>query len=755
MSNGTKNSPMDDNLIKGLLSAIANLKKGSNVAELVEEPDVLFDIIEKGKEADLIMRLAQKPELVAVSKDGRSLLHAAVMTENMKMISTLVHFCADINKTDEKGRTPLDLCESITSPQTREAISSFLKSKGALGQSINIPIPGEEVLCSPDVGMTSYSRDVDISEPLNNFEEEWDLVEVPDVKDITTVSFTDPHTSNLLVFKPKDDRRMYYEIQNVARPPFERLIFVAAPPRLMFPEIGTCATLPDDNRLPQILGGIRYLASKCNLQHDISPQIRRRKEITHWNGDTTSLVIVMQALPGCGKTLIAQRLCRWLNWKGVRTRICFGTPACDKAALRAMVSFLKENSSVVGILGSFQSLAEDRKQLVAKLSQVVPKERVIFIDSTCDDRDLIRANILGMDKDASEETKKKLLSNYEQRVKEQLSRYQSPSEDTDESLSWIKLTKSHCGRNTTRINRITGHLPQKLLFFLLNLYPSNTTTYLVRTGECLHQVANKVGGNTALTGKGWQHAAALRRFFNLKKHKHPHMQVFSSTMERAVDTQLCFQGTRFSLIQYKSLNEINAAACNDLTPQEIKAKYPDLWRKRAKDKFHYGWPRGESYRNMNQRLEQVILDVHHSCDPVCIIGHLDVCRGLYAYMSEMLPELCVYLKLPQHHIYEFNYRPAIHKVEIIIHDISPLLEEAAAAGISERNRPTQEYLNAVPLSVPGIGNPPRLPAHVQDILTTEDAFSSKHQKSNSNTELPDMSSYSPTETHSDPNSATS
>ena len=191
-----------------------------------------------------------------------------------------------------------------------------------------------------------------------------------------------------------------------------------------------------------------------------------------------------------------------------------------------------------------------------------------------------------------------------------------------------------------------------------------------------------------------------------------------------------------------------------MTPQEIKARYPDLWRKRAKDKFHYGWPRGESYHNMNQRLEQVILDVHHSCDPVCIIGHLDVCRGLYAYMSEMLPELCVYLKLPQQYVYEFNYRPATHKVEITIHDISPLLEEAAAEGINGRNRPSQEYLNSIPSSVPGRGNPPQLPAHVQDILTTEDAYSSKHQKVNSHSELPDMTNSFGSAVHSDPNAAT-
>ena len=552
MSKGNRRcNPTDDKIITGLLNAITNLKQ--------EQPKVngsadLFDIVEQQNVAELIANLAMAPNLVSTTDStGGSLLHAAVKTKNKDIVSCLVHFCADINKTDLVGQTPLDLCEEITDFRIKEELSSFLKSKGALGQSITVDIPNDNVICSPDVGMTSYSRAVDISEPVDNFEDEWDLVDIPDVKDITTVSFTDPNTGNLLVFKPKDDRRMFYEIKGVARPPFERLIFVSAPPRLMFPEIGTCATLPDDTKLPHILGGMRYLASKCNLQHDITSQLRRRKETTHWNGDTTSLVIVMQALPGCGKTFIAQRLCRWLNWKGVRTRICFGTPGCDKGALHAMVSFLKDNSGVVGILGSFQCLAEDRKQLVAKLTQVVPKERVIFIDSTCDDRELILANVLGMDQDASEATKKKLISSYEQRVKEQLTRYQSPSEDTDEHLSWIRLTKSHCGRNTTRINRITGHLPQKLLFFLLNLYPSNTTTYLVRTGECLHQVANKVGGNTALTEKvfcflfspitillffknnnkrnkinnkqGWQHAAALRRFFNLRKHKHEHMQV--------------------------------------------------------------------------------------------------------------------------------------------------------------------------------------------------------------------------------------
>eukprot|EP00662_Eupelagonemidae_sp_cell21_P008328 gene8328-biopygen23207 len=97
------------------------------------------------------------------------------------------------------------------------------------------------------------------------------------------------------------------------------------------------------SRLPQILAGLRCLALRAGVQHDINPVMHVRThrsafrmfdvphppafntlltDTTHWVSDTrTGLILVMVGLPGRGKSFISKRLCRWLNWKGISAKI--------------------------------------------------------------------------------------------------------------------------------------------------------------------------------------------------------------------------------------------------------------------------------------------------------------------------------------------------------------------------------------------------------------------------------------------------
>jgi broad specificity phosphatase PhoE len=42
-----------------------------------------------------------------------------------------------------------------------------------------------------------------------------------------------------------------------------------------------------------------------------------------------------------------------------------------------------------------------------------------------------------------------------------------------------------------------------------------------------------------------------------------------------------------------------------MTYEEIETKYPDEFANRDRDKFHYRYPRGESYEDLVARLEPV------------------------------------------------------------------------------------------------------------------------------------------------------
>lgn len=70
-----------------------------------------------------------------------------------------------------------------------------------------------------------------------------------------------------------------------------------------------------------------------------------------------------------------------------------------------------------------------------------------------------------------------------------------------------------------------------------------------------------------------------------------------------------------------------------MTYEEIEAKQPDEFRNRDLDKFHYRYPRGESYEDLVARLEPVIMELERQKN-VLVIGHQAVLRCLLAYFLD-------------------------------------------------------------------------------------------------------------------------
>jgi hypothetical protein len=70
-----------------------------------------------------------------------------------------------------------------------------------------------------------------------------------------------------------------------------------------------------------------------------------------------------------------------------------------------------------------------------------------------------------------------------------------------------------------------------------------------------------------------------------------------------------------------------------MTYQEIEAVAPEEFADRAKDKLGYRYPRGESYLDVIDRLEPVVMELERQRDPVLVIGHQGILRILHAYFS--------------------------------------------------------------------------------------------------------------------------
>ena len=73
---------------------------------------------------------------------------------------------------------------------------------------------------------------------------------------------------------------------------------------------------------------------------------------------------------------------------------------------------------------------------------------------------------------------------------------------------------------------------------------------------------------------------------------------------------------------------------------------------RKKDKLRYRYPSGESYMDVIQRLEPVVIEVERDRECICIVAHQAVLRALYAYFMNKPLETVPYIDIPLHTLIE-------------------------------------------------------------------------------------------------------
>lgn len=71
---------------------------------------------------------------------------------------------------------------------------------------------------------------------------------------------------------------------------------------------------------------------------------------------------------------------------------------------------------------------------------------------------------------------------------------------------------------------------------------------------------------------------------------------------------------------WRNLDEIFAGAFDGMTYEEIQKVAPEEFDERARAKLKYRYPRGESYLDVIERLEPVVMELERTADPVLIVG---------------------------------------------------------------------------------------------------------------------------------------
>ncbi|RUP43061.1 6-phosphofructo-2-kinase, partial [Jimgerdemannia flammicorona] len=212
----------------------------------------------------------------------------------------------------------------------------------------------------------------------------------------------------------------------------------------------------------------------------------------------------MVGLPARGKTYIAQKICRYLTWLGINTKVFnvgnyrrklhganqphtffdprnkTGERSRREAAAEALGDLLRwfeEENGVVAIYDATNSTRERRTWLMSECARA--DVQVLFIESVCQDESLILSNIkdvklsspdyVNMDPDKAAEDFRARIEHYEEQYE--------TIEDTEGGLTYIKLI--NVGSQVV-IKMIQGYLQSRIVYYLMNLHIAPRSIFFSR-----------------------------------------------------------------------------------------------------------------------------------------------------------------------------------------------------------------------------------------------------------------------------------
>ncbi|XVF68484.1 hypothetical protein PTKIN_Ptkin11bG0006500 [Pterospermum kingtungense] len=414
------------------------------------------------------------------------------------------------------------------------------------------------------------------------------------------------------------------------------------------------------NSMPAAAGAVTAAA--------IADQMLGPKEDRH-------LAIVLVGLPARGKTFTAAKLTRYLRWLGHDTkhfnvgkyrRLKHGTnqtadffradnpegvEARNEVAALAMddmTAWMQEGGQV-GIFDATNS-SRSRRNMLMKMAE--GKCKIIFLETICNDERIIERNIrlkIQQSPDYAEEP------DFEAGLRDfinRLANYEKVYEPVEEG-SYIKMIDKASGHGgQIQVNNISGYLPGRIVFFLVNTHLTPRPILLTRHGESSDNVRGRIGGDSVLSDNGEIYAKKLANFVEKRLKSERAASIWTSTLQRTILTASPI--VVFPKIQWRALDEINAGVCDGMTYEEIKKNMPEEYESRKKDKLRYRYPRGESYLDVIQRLEPVIIELERQRASVVVIAHQAVLRALYAYFADRPLKEIPHIEVPLHTIIEIQ-----------------------------------------------------------------------------------------------------
>jgi 6-phosphofructo-2-kinase/fructose-2,6-biphosphatase 2 len=236
-----------------------------------------------------------------------------------------------------------------------------------------------------------------------------------------------------------------------------------------------------------------------------SPPARARANTWSFSKvEDTKICVVMVGLPARGKSYIAQKAQRYLQWLSIPAKTFnvgnyrrsdaphptadfFDTNnkegerkrrAAAEAAVTDMLAWFR-SGGVIGILDATNS-TKDRRKWVTDTFAVHGVE-VLFVESKCDDEDLIMANIRDVkttSPDYRGQDPETAALDFRDRIRNYEKVYKTIDADGDEGdYTYLKIMD--VGKQVI-INRIQDYLQSRVVYYLMNLHIRPRSVWLSR-----------------------------------------------------------------------------------------------------------------------------------------------------------------------------------------------------------------------------------------------------------------------------------
>ena len=397
-------------------------------------------------------------------------------------------------------------------------------------------------------------------------------------------------------------------------------------------------------------------------------------------GTTDTMCLVFVGIPGRGKTAIANRTAAYLRFfhgldcqvfdvashrrehVGYMTEEYYNDQSeADRSrrqlyrssAVDKLKKFLINGPNRIAIFDSSNVTRDRRLEVYTELKKL-GKVDVIFVEIISKDTMIFEEEMA--EQDLVDAAPIDIVDDYRKRVQHYQKVYEpiasGGNEDHEHDYSYIKCIDH--GKQIV-MNKIEGYMPGRLAQFITNCchchWTKDKKLYLSRHGQSEYNATGRIGGDSGLTDMGERYALALADFAKkqicldrdsggqiparlwtstLKRTRHTARHITQPTI--IVDG---YPWTQMKPRVWSNLDEIYAGACDGMTYEEIKERFPKEAGLRKKDKLTYRYPRGESYLDVIQRLEPLVQEIERHRESLLIVGHQGVLRMIMAFYSGM------------------------------------------------------------------------------------------------------------------------